>query len=484
MTTARATMAELRRIAGPDLGVHPERCVLVRNRNARCLRCVEACTSGAIGANDDGLSIDPRLCIGCGTCATVCPTGALEALSPDDQALSKAAAALARACGGTVTIACSHAITEAVEQGLVSSAQAADGRSPGDPGAAGQGQGSAPLEATAGWVEVACLGRVDVTCLVELAVRGARRVVFAPGDCLRCPHAAGIAVLADTLRDAGNLLATFGANLALELPPASKMTAWPPAATDGARTTQAPGDEAGAAEIGPLTLRELARLPKTAPELARAASDVVARREGFEDGRYLQTKAPGAEGAEESEGAEGAQESEGVEGSASVEGPADPEGEDAPRPPRVGANGVLPQFVPTRRTRLFNCLKALGAPRADQEPLATGLWGTVSIDAALCDGCRMCAVFCPTGALRRTPEGAPTFGVTHQPTFCVQCGTCEATCPHQAIELSCAVEPRTFLRGTKTTLEMHEPDWKPNRPDSIYRKVFGLLGEHNNLAVY
>lgn len=373
-----------------------------------------------------------------------------------------------------MAIACSHAASEAVEHGGALPGSAGCDAHAGDRGAGAggtSGRWDGLPEARPSWVEVACLGRVDVTCLMELAIRGARRILFVPGDCLHCPHAAGIAVLADTLRDAGVLLAAFGADLALEIPAANE-----------AGEAEVSGSQAVAGEAGakPLTLRDLAELPATPPEAARLASDVVARREGFEDGCYLQSVAD--EGGDEASGGTDV-DGESVEEPEASAAP-DEQGQDAPRPPRVGRDGVLPQFVPPRRTRLFNCLKALGTPTVEREPLATGLWGTVSIDASRCDGCRMCAVFCPTGALRRTPEGAPTFGVTHQPTFCVQCGTCEATCPRRAITLSPAVAPRTFLRGTKTTLAMDEPDWKPNRPDSIYRKVFGMLGTDNNLAVY
>ena len=63
----------------------------------------------------------------------------------------------------------------------------------------------------------------------------------------------------------------------------------------------------------------------------------------------------------------------------------------------VQADGTLPHFVPERRLRLFNSLKALGTPAAPT--VTTRLWGQVTIDTELCRSCRMCTVFCPTGAL-------------------------------------------------------------------------------------
>ena len=95
-----------------------------------------------------------------------------------------------------------------------------------------------------------------------------------------------------------------------------------------------------------------------------------------------------------------------------------------------------------------------------------------------------CVDVCPTGALRRTPEDSARCGVTHQPTFCVQCGTCEAICPQGAITVSPETNLADFLRGRKVLLSMKRPDWEPNQYDSIFKKMIGLLGSQNNLATY
>ena len=70
--------------------VHRERCAKVRNRNVDCLKCAAACTSGCISLEDGELVIDASKCVGCGTCATVCPTCALESLNPSDAELKAA----------------------------------------------------------------------------------------------------------------------------------------------------------------------------------------------------------------------------------------------------------------------------------------------------------------------------------------------------------------------------------------------------------
>ena len=86
--------------------VHRERCAKVRNRNVDCLKCAAACTSGCISLEDGELVIDASKCVGCGTCATVCPTCALESLNPSDAELK--AACLRAVRGDEVVIACSQ----------------------------------------------------------------------------------------------------------------------------------------------------------------------------------------------------------------------------------------------------------------------------------------------------------------------------------------------------------------------------------------
>ncbi|GAG22261.1 unnamed protein product, partial [marine sediment metagenome] len=49
----------------------PEKCVL-------CKQCVTATGCPALSIKHESIAIDPALCNGCGLCAAVCPTGALE----------------------------------------------------------------------------------------------------------------------------------------------------------------------------------------------------------------------------------------------------------------------------------------------------------------------------------------------------------------------------------------------------------------------
>ena len=52
-------------------------CAHSRAKKTGCSNCIEVCATEAIRSNGDVIAVDPYLCKGCGTCSTVCPSGAL-----------------------------------------------------------------------------------------------------------------------------------------------------------------------------------------------------------------------------------------------------------------------------------------------------------------------------------------------------------------------------------------------------------------------
>jgi ferredoxin len=53
-------------------------CAHSRSRLDGCNRCIDICSTEAIRAVGDRIQVEPHLCMGCGACATVCPSGAMQ----------------------------------------------------------------------------------------------------------------------------------------------------------------------------------------------------------------------------------------------------------------------------------------------------------------------------------------------------------------------------------------------------------------------
>ena len=64
-------------------------CAHSRSQKAGCNRCIDVCSTAAISADGDGIRVEPHLCMGCGGCATVCPSGALAYAYPPVPELAK-----------------------------------------------------------------------------------------------------------------------------------------------------------------------------------------------------------------------------------------------------------------------------------------------------------------------------------------------------------------------------------------------------------
>ena len=60
----------------------PSICAHSRSRQPGCNQCIDVCSTAAISADGDHVKVEPQLCMGCGACATVCPSGALSYAFP------------------------------------------------------------------------------------------------------------------------------------------------------------------------------------------------------------------------------------------------------------------------------------------------------------------------------------------------------------------------------------------------------------------
>lgn len=417
-------------IGSDVLAVHEQRCVAVRNQHADCLKCAAACTTGALSYVENSLVVDASRCIGCGTCATVCPTCALEILDPSDAALTTEAKEALVAAQGHCVIACEKMLAAfqgyatAQLKGLEKARHAADFAY--DP---------------AQICSVKCLGRVDESLLCGLAAYGAKSITLAHYACEDCEHAPGGATAQVVAESANNLLSAFGSDVQVQLVKRlpSHCQGW-----HSARAQQAKGRRAFLSEV-----RE------TSGQVAAAAIGLDAE-----------------------SAASPAEEAEFV----------------PPAYAKVGKDGTLEQFVPERRIRTVNYLQHMGEPVVDE--INSRIIGSITIDGDACTSCRMCATFCPTGAIRKLGEGIPHydmgapdkaqpefveeeadfFGILHRPTLCVQCRLCENICPEEAISISSTVSAGQFIGKKAQAIQMKRPTWEGNRPDSMFRKVRHAIG--------
>lgn len=65
----------------------PGICVHGSRGQTGCTRCLDQCATEAIRSVGEKIEVDPFLCQGCGSCATVCPTGAIGYTAPSGETL-------------------------------------------------------------------------------------------------------------------------------------------------------------------------------------------------------------------------------------------------------------------------------------------------------------------------------------------------------------------------------------------------------------
>ena len=180
MSSASNMLTLLERLQSQHITVHQHRCVKVRNRNAQCTRCIDACTSGCLSMKDGEISISPEKCIGCGTCATMCPTCAIEAHKPSDGEIYASCMTATEAADGETIIACEQILAAA--RGLYD-----------------------PEKVTS----VKCLGRVDESLIAMLVCNGATRVSLIQAKCEECPYSTGLQTAEVVCETANTLLETW-----------------------------------------------------------------------------------------------------------------------------------------------------------------------------------------------------------------------------------------------------------------------------------
>lgn len=391
-----------------------DHCVAVRNRNASCRKCAEACLAGAVSVAKNEIIIDAGACVACGACVAACPTAALVSLDPMDEDLAVALAGAVKQTGtGTAVVACARMAA----------------RQEGDPDK---------------YATVPCLGRVGESLLVALASHGVEDIVLVDGTCATCKYGAVSSLVDVAVDTAATLLEVVDAPVVItrtsEFPPEIRarsiqeargaarrefftqaggyaknvtMTVAEKAVADALHQNQKQKmhtlrDRLGAGKSG--------KMPTFAAERNMALMDdlcQIGERTGALDRIMGDGTCAGAEGAE---GAEG-----------------------------TGANARL--AVTTRH------------------------FGVLSIDPQECSGCGMCVMFCPTEAIKYStleePESEETRYLEFQAADCTQCNLCVDVCLRHCIMLSREVEVHELFDFEPRLIEIP----RPKKPTSLFNRA-------------
>lgn len=347
--------------------VDRDRCVAVRNRNATCRKCVDACIVGAISIEQNQITLSANECMACGACTTVCPTEALVALKPTEGQMV-AAAQKASEPDGRVVYACAR----------ISSKHLADPER---------------------FVEVPCIARVDEAAILPLVAQGASSVLLVDGHCKTCKYRDCVPGMNAAVESANQLMAAQGCGVRV------------------VRTSAFPDDmlldetqnKFGSTRRGFFsdTVSAARDITMTAAKTAIEQELGVPAESDIEIGQRL----------------------------------------------RADSHGNLPQFEAKHHNDVVNAMYDLGDPVVDS--IDTRVFGSVEVDAQKCNGCGMCAVFCPTCAMRRDERKKPYTNPEYlefDAALCTQCGMCVDVCWKKAITLSSVVslsqlfdfEPRRF----------------------------------------
>lgn len=248
------------------------------------------------------------------------------------------------------------------------------------------------------YVEVPCMARVDDSILVRVASEGCTQIALVDGTCTTCKYRACTHAIDGSVEEALSVLETSGGACAIE-----RMSSFPEqvliedaTGVFGSTRRGFLSDAVGAAR-------------DTAMTAARATLEQ-------ELGMKVQEAAIGER-------------------------------------LRVTAGGSLPTVAAPRHDAFLNAFDALGEPEGDF--LASRRFATIEIEPARCNSCGMCAVFCPTGALKRNPcekTSDPVEYVEFSAAECANCGLCKDVCwkgalaiePGVAIEQLYDFEPRIF----------------------------------------
>lgn len=134
----------------------------------------------------------------------------------------------------------------------------------------------------------------------------------------------------------------------------------------------------------------------------------------------------------------------------------------------ITEKGTLPQFEAKRRMDILDAMDSLGGPVVPE--LETRLWGSVEIDTELCTSCHICAVFCPTGALKKVEsyqDGQRNLGLEFSLADCVQCMACTDVCLSHCIKVESRISTEELFDFEPRYIGLPKP---PTKVDFLGKK--------------
>ena len=260
---------------------------------------------------------------------------------------------------------------------------------------------------------VPCLARMEESVLLELAARDVRDILLVDGTCTTCKFRANVPGIDATVASANQLLAAQGSGIRVE------------------RASEFPDDvllEDQRSLLGASRRGFFSQAKGTALTAAEKTVEVAFIKKGGAAGPTLRERL------------------------------------------RMSDAGTLPQFNPVRRMHVLDAMDSLGpsvVPEVD-----TRLFGSVQVDAEACSSCGMCAVFCPTGALKKSdlvPEEGEGSFLEFSASDCVQCNLCADACLKSCLEVSPVVATDELFDFEPRLIHLPNPPARPGILSSLKR---------------
>lgn len=366
--------------------VAADRCVPVQHRRSSCRKCIEACPVDAIEYEGRKLTLTNSLCIGCGACATVCPTEALIPLDPTEAALQRDAIAALKRNEGIGCIACARVATR---EGILGEH----------------------------FAEVPCLSRVNESVLLSLAVEGASEILLVDGGCRNCKYRDCDPVTKSVVENANAMFETQQSDMRIK-----RVQSFP------AAFAEKPEEELGAARRAAFEDAGVS----TKGLLGRAAKLFVKQEAGQNKATSMIVEAMGIDLSDPEPLAPHRQED--ILDAMFAIGEAN------------GCAFLLPDdegFEALGGSASEALVSAEGdEPRFGEPTIDCRFFGWIELDALRCNKCGICAVVCKQDALKRAeeimPDGEKSF-LAFTPSACVQCNLCAEACFRKAITVGSEV---------------------------------------------